>query len=96
MSVTGYQNITALNTAKSLTVPGTTTQRAYIQPITQAVYFTLDGTTPSATNGLQLAAGKTMEIDGFLLSNVRLLEVAASATVKVMYVDGVGEITVWD
>ena len=75
----GLERITSLNTVKSLTVPSGAIF-ALIQPLTQAVWLTNDGSTPSATNGIQIAVGTILEYDADL-EKVRLLEAAASSDV---------------
>lgn len=84
MAFPAYQNITSLNTAKTLTVPEGT-RRVIVQANTQAVYYTLDGTTPANNNGLVLAAGESVEIEGIALSGFKAIEVTSGAVLKVCY-----------
>lgn len=84
MAFPAYENITSISTAKTLTVPAGT-RRAIVQAITQAVYYTLDGSTPANNNGLVLAAGDSIEIDGIALSGFKAIEVTSGAVLKVCY-----------
>jgi hypothetical protein len=79
----GNENITGLNLVKGLTVPEGAVF-ALIQPRTQAVYWTHDGTNPSSSNGLQIPALVVLEYDGDL-EDILFLEAAASATLHVAY-----------
>ena len=80
--VEAHQVITSLAAAHTLTAPPDASV-LLVQAFGQAVRFTLDGTTPTATTGFQLAAG-----DAPLLlpispcSRVRLIEEAAGATLQ--------------
>lgn len=82
----GYQQITALSAAVSLTVPAGA-DFALIQAVTQNVRWRDDGTAPTATVGMQLAAGDTLAYDADLTA-VQLIETAASAEVNVTYYHG--------
>lgn len=82
----GYQQITTLSSAASLTVPSGA-DFALVQALTQNVRWRDDGTAPTATVGQRLAAGSTLEYDGDL-SAIQLIEEAASAEVNVTYYQG--------
>ena len=79
----GHQQVTSLSTVKTLTVPDGVSF-CMLQPITQGVWLTADGTTPSSTNGFPVAAGQTLKYtaDPKLL---KIIEQASSATVNVWY-----------
>ncbi len=79
----GHQHVTSLSTVKTLTVPDGVTF-ALIQPSTQGVWLTADGTVPSSSNGFPLAAGTVLKYT----ANPKLLnmiEQTASAVVDVWY-----------
>lgn len=79
----GYEQNTTLNTAKALTVPGGA-QRALIQATGQNVRWRDDGTDPTATVGMQLAAGDSLFYTADL-SALKVIEEAASAKLNVTY-----------
>jgi len=81
----GYQQITSLSSATSLTIP-TNSHSALIQAENQSIRLSddPDGTAPTATTGLRIAAGDVLEYDGDL-RKVRLIEEAASAKVNILY-----------
>jgi len=79
----GYQQITNVSASTALTVPAGAV-RALIQPQTQAVRWRDDGTAPSATVGMPLAVGTTLDYDGDLTA-IRFFEQAASAALNVVY-----------
>jgi len=90
-SALGYQQITSLSAATALTLPQTdknglraTPSVAYITPETQAVRWRDDGTDPTASVGMPLAVGVTLEYDGDL-SKIRFIEQTASAKLNVSY-----------
>lgn len=87
----GYQQITSLSSAQSLTVPavdklGNKQQAtiALITPETQAVRWRDDGTAPTATVGMPLAAGVTLQYDGDL-TKIQFIEQSASAKLNISY-----------
>jgi len=82
-SCLGYQQITSLSSATALTIPQGAT-RALIAPSTQSVRWRDDGTNPSASVGMPLAAGSYLSYDGSL-SSVRFIETAASAELNITY-----------
>lgn len=60
---------------------------ALIQPLTQNVRWSDDGTNPTATNGMQLAAGTTLKYTGGRdgLRAIRFIEEAAGAALCVSF-----------
>jgi hypothetical protein len=81
--VSGYQQITGLSSVKTLTVP-TGATLAFILAESQAVRWTDDGSTPSASVGMPLAVGVPFMYCGDLAA-LKFFEQAASATVNVSY-----------
>jgi len=81
----GYQQITSLSAAASLTVPARAT-RALIIAQTQGVRWRDDGTNPTASVGMPLPAGTVLSYDGDL-SRIRFIETAASAALNISYYD---------
>ena len=79
----GYQQITTLSSAASLTVPAGATF-ALIICQTQAVRWRDDGTAPSATVGMPLAVGTLLEYDGDL-KRIQFFQQAASAALNIAY-----------
>jgi hypothetical protein len=85
----GYQQITSLSSAQSLTIPdknpqgsaGTPTA-AIIRCETQAVRWRDDGTAPTASVGMPLAVGDTLVYDGDL-KKIQFIEQTASAKLNV-------------
>lgn len=87
----GYQQITSLSSAQLLTVPavdklGNKQQAtiALITPETQGVRWRDDGTAPTATVGMPLAAGVTLQYDGDL-TKIQFIEQTASAKLNISY-----------
>jgi hypothetical protein len=80
----GTEQITSLSTAKSLTLPDNA-RAAVLIPETQAVRIAFDGTTPTSADPLLFAGQDLTVTTREDLANVRLIEDAASATVKVLY-----------
>jgi len=91
-SCLGYQQITSLSSAQSLTVPqfdpvtglNVKPTIALITPETQGVRWRDDGTAPTASVGMPLAAGVTLQYDGDL-SKIRFIEQSASAKLNISY-----------
>lgn len=79
----GYQQITGLSTAKALTVPVGATM-ALVAPDTQNVRWRDDGTNPTASVGMPLVVGTTLNYDGDL-NRIRFIETTASAVLNVSY-----------
>lgn len=90
-SCIGYQQITSLSASSALTVPtmdknGSKQQPtiAIIIPETQAVRWRDDGTDPTSTVGMPLAAGVALQYDGDL-SKIRFIESTAGAKLNISY-----------
>lgn len=87
----GYQQITSLSAAASLTVPVRDVQGlscrpsiAIITPETQAVRWRDDGTAPTSSVGMPLAAGTTLQYDGDL-TKIQFIQQTASAALNITY-----------
>jgi hypothetical protein len=87
----GYQQITTLSSATSLTVPDKDVQGlnckpsiSLITPEGQAVRWRDDGVAPSATVGMPLAAGVTLQYDGDL-TKIQFIEQVSGAKLNVTY-----------
>lgn len=87
----GYQQITALSSATGLTVPtrdlNGLNQKpviALITPETQGVRWRDDDVNPTASVGMPLAAGVTLQYDGDL-TKIKFIEQTASAKINVSY-----------
>lgn len=87
----GYQQITTLSSAQSLTVPvrdvnglSVKPSIALITPETQAVRWRDDGVAPTASVGMPLAAGVTLQYDGDL-TKIQFIEQTASAKLNISY-----------
>ncbi len=90
-SVLGYQQITDLSSAVSLTVPqkdlsglSGSPRIAIITPETKGVRWRDDGVAPTATVGMPLAAGVTLQYDGDL-TQIKFIQQEASAKLNVTY-----------
>ena len=79
----GFQQITGLSAAKSLTVPTGATY-AIISPGAQAVRWRDDGTAPTATVGMPIAVGTNFTYSGSLAA-IQFIEQTASAVLNVSY-----------
>lgn len=80
----GYQQITVLTASTGLTVPaGAAT--AVVNVESQAVRWRDDGTAPTATVGMPLAAGSTYTFTISQLSVLRFIEQAVGAKLNVSY-----------
>jgi hypothetical protein len=79
----GYQQITSLSAATTLTIPAGT-DYAIIQPETQAVRWRDDGTDPTASVGMQLPLGGELTYDA-QLTRIKFIETAASAKLNISY-----------
>jgi hypothetical protein len=86
VALKGYQQITSLSSAQSLTVPDGTAY-ALITPETQAVRFRDDGTAPTATVGMPLSVGATLKYTGGYsgLKALQFIEQTASAKLNIYY-----------
>lgn len=87
----GYQQITSLSASTGLTVPSVDLNGLACKPSiaiitaeTQAVRWRDDDVAPTATVGMPLAAGSTLQYDGDL-SKIRFIEQTASAKINVTY-----------
>lgn len=90
-SVMGYQQITSLSSATKLTVPPRdvtglvgSPRIAIITPETQAVRWRDDDTAPTASVGMPLAAGVTLQYDGDL-SKIQFIEQVGGAKLNISY-----------
>jgi hypothetical protein len=87
----GYQQITSLSSAQNLTVPlldkTGLNQRptfALITPLTAAVRWRDDGTAPTASVGMPLAAGVTLQYDGDL-NKIQFIQNGGTAELNISY-----------
>jgi len=88
----GYQQITSLSSAQPLTVPAVDpvtglNQKpniALITPETNGVRWRDDGVAPTASVGMPLAAGVTLQYDGDL-KKIQFIEQTASAKLNISY-----------
>jgi hypothetical protein len=90
-STMGYQQITSLSSSTALTVPqrnqsglSGTPSIAIITPESQAVRWRDDGVAPTASVGMPLAAGVTLQYDGDI-TKIRFIEQTAGAKLNVTY-----------
>ena len=90
-SCIGYQQITSLSASSALTVPTVDANGlackptlAIITPETAGVRWRDDGVAPTATVGMPLAAGVTLQYDGDL-SKVRFIQQTAGAILNISY-----------
>jgi hypothetical protein len=79
----GYQQITSLSAAAGLTPPQGATL-ALIVPETQGIRWRDDGTNPTASVGMPVAAGSYLSYDGDL-NRIKFIEQTASAKINVSY-----------
>lgn len=79
----GYQQITSLSSAAGLTPPPGATM-ALIVAETQGVRWRDDGTNPTASVGMPIAAGAYLNYDGDF-NRVKFIEQTASAKLNVSY-----------
>lgn len=90
-SVMGYQQITNLSSATGLTVPqkdmngmAGTPRIAIITPESQGVRWRDDGVAPTASVGMPLSAGVTLQYDGDL-SQIKFIEQVSGAKLNITY-----------
>ena len=90
-SCLGYQQITGLSTVQTLTVPNRDAQGmsvkpslALITPLTQTVRWRDDGVAPTASVGMPLLAGVTLQYDGDM-TRIQFIEATASAELNISY-----------
>lgn len=79
----GYQQITSLSAATSLSVP-TGALIALIQPEVADVRWRDDGTAPTASVGMYLGQGATLPYTGNL-NAVQFIQVSAGAKLNISY-----------
>ena len=79
----GYQQITSLSSASGLTPPQGATM-ALVVAETQGVRWRDDGTDPTASVGMPIAAGAYLNYDGDL-NRVKFIEQTASAKLNISY-----------
>jgi hypothetical protein len=79
----GYQRLAALGTAQSLTVP-TGALWAIIRVEAEDVRWRDDGTAPSSTIGMPLAAGETM-VYRAALAAIQFIQQTSGAILNVVY-----------
>jgi hypothetical protein len=87
----GYQQITSMSSSVSLTVPNRDLNGlnqkpviALITPEGQAVRWRDDGPAPTASIGMPLAVGVTLQYDGDL-TQIKFIEQSASAKLNITY-----------
>lgn len=87
----GYQQITSLSSATSLTVPqvdlnglACKPSLAIITAEAQAVRWRDDDTAPTASVGMPLASGATLQYDGDL-TKIRFIEQTGGAKLNITY-----------
>lgn len=84
----GYEQLTSLSGSSSLTVPtssgGQKANVALLIGETQSIRWRDDGTAPTASVGMLLAAGQPFLYDGDL-TKIRFIEATASAKLNVSY-----------
>ena len=78
-SIMGYQQITSLSASTKLTVP-----QKDLNGLAQTVRWRDDNVAPTASVGMPLAAGVTLQYDGDL-SQIRFIEQTASAKLNITY-----------
>ncbi len=84
-AVAGAQYNLAITTSTALTAPPTALQ-AQVCASGNSVKYTYDGTTPTSSVGLPLAAGQCIQFSGpTLLAALRFIQTAATATLDVGY-----------
>lgn len=79
----GYEQITGLNTVKGLTPPDGATL-VVLNVETKSIRWRDDGTSPTASVGMELFASDTFIYNGEL-TRIRFIEEAASAKINVSY-----------
>lgn len=80
----GYQQITSLAAAQTLTIPAGT-QAALVTPETQSVRWRDDGTAPTATIGYPLSTSQELELDCAQMAAIKFIEQTASAKLNICY-----------
>lgn len=89
MAISGYtgQRLGAHTTDATVSTATTITPEAgsdfiLLEATSQSIRITFDGTTPTATTGFLLTAGTTYRIDVGQDTTIKIIEVAASASVQ--------------
>jgi hypothetical protein len=87
----GYQRIASLSASTALTVPTVDSNGLNVKPTlalivaeAQAVRWRDDGVAPTASVGMPLAAGVTLQYDGDL-SRIRFIEQVGGAILNISY-----------
>lgn len=80
----GYVQITSLSSAVGLGTIPAGAQWALIQPETQSIRYRDDGTNPTSSVGMILAAGSFLQLTSALF-NFKAIEVSASAKLNVTF-----------
>lgn len=80
----GYQQLTSLAAATALTIPAGTSF-AMLNAETQDVRWRDDGTDPTATVGMLIAAGATLTYEAADLAVMKFIQSAASAKLNISY-----------
>ena len=81
----GYEQITSLSSAASLTIPPNATM-ALVQAETQPVRWRDDATAPTSSVGMILYPGNVVQLNTKKqLTNFRAIQTAASAKLNVVY-----------
>ena len=91
-SCMGYQQISSLSSVQSLTVPEIDPVTglkamptiALITPETQGVRWRDDGVAPTASVGMPIAAGVSLQYDGDL-KKIKFIEQTASSKINISY-----------
>lgn len=81
----GYQRITSLTASTALTVPAGA-RLALIEAEGVAIRWRDDGTAPTASVGMTIAAGATLPYAGDLAA-IRLIQAASGSVANVSYYD---------
>jgi len=85
-AVVAHEQVGSLSTVKTPSVP-TSCRTAFVQAVGQNVYMTLDGSTPSGTNGFVLrTTDPPLQLNlASKIKAAKFLEVSASAVVNLIY-----------
>lgn len=92
--VYGFQQITSLSGAQSLSIPvatdGTKPRMCLVHCETQAVRWRDDGTAPTSGIGMRLIVGGELRYDAEL-TKIQFIEETASAKINITYYSDSGE-----
>lgn len=80
----GYQQYTSLSAATGLSSIPQGATLALIVPETQSIRWRDDGTNPTSSVGMPIAAGSYLSYDGDL-NRIKFIEQSASAKINVSY-----------